>query len=107
MQNDSDLGGIEPDPRLQLTKIANPSEDFEKKVRFCYLINLWLALLSIFVLLVYPCVFNSCFCTNIGSIMSRVGILIKMEVISSVFALHFSYYLHESVLLGFQLDDRV
>lgn len=32
-QNDSDLGGNEPDPRLQLTKIANTSEDFEKKAR--------------------------------------------------------------------------
>ncbi|WMV16644.1 hypothetical protein MTR67_010029 [Solanum verrucosum] len=29
--NDSDLGGNDADPRLQLTKIANPSEDFEKK----------------------------------------------------------------------------
>ncbi|CAN4078761.1 unnamed protein product [Withania somnifera] len=30
-QNDSDLGGIEPDPKPQLTKVINPSEEFEKK----------------------------------------------------------------------------
>lgn len=44
--------------------------------------------------------------------MSRVRILIKMEIIGPVFdnllvALHFSYYLHDLILLGFQLDARV
>lgn len=39
-QNDAELGGNESDPKPQLTKIANLSEDFEKKARFSYLLNL-------------------------------------------------------------------
>lgn len=77
-QNDAELGGNESDPKPQLTKIANLSEDFEKKARFSYLLNLWPALLCIFpfsFLCGLSYVSYSYFCTNVGSIMPRVRLL--------------------------------